>query len=127
MSHEEYQAGTCNIGTNERSQRRLAGYASLVVGIVYLLGVLALDLPGVYGAGLGVFAFGGAIGLLQSRERFCVAYGMAGQYGFDDGSGSVEDAGQRSRDRKHAIVLSAKAGAVAVVGAIAGYGLLTVV
>lgn len=123
MSHEEYQAGACNIGGQERKQRRLAGYGSLAVGVVYLAVALALSFDPIYVAGVGVFAYGGVLGLLQSRQRFCVAYGMAGQYGFDDGEGSVEDAGQRSRDRKQALVLSAKAGSAAVVAGAVGYGL----
>lgn len=113
MSHAEYESGACNIGGRERSRRRLAGYGSLAAGVTYLAAVVALGLPDSYVLGVGAFAFGGAIGLLQSRERFCVAYGMAGQYGFDDGSGSVGDATRRSRDRKRAAVLSAKAAGVA--------------
>lgn len=122
----EYQAGACNIGGQERSQRRLAGYGSLTVGAVYLAAVVALSLPPIYSVGVGAFVFGGAIGLLQSRERFCVAYGMTGRYGFDDGSGAVADSAARSRDRKHAAVIAGKAGAIALVGTILAYGLVTV-
>lgn len=121
----DYQAGACNIGGQERSMRRLAGYGSLAAAAVYLAAVVALELPDSYVLGVGAFLFGGAIGLLQSRERFCVAYGMAGRYGFDDGSGAVEDAAARSRDRKRAAVIAGKAAAVAVVGTAVAYGLVT--
>jgi hypothetical protein len=80
----------------------------------------------IYAAGVGAFVYGGVLGILQARERFCVAYGMAGQYGFDDGSGAVADSDQRSRDRKQAVALSAKAGALAVLAAVGAYGLLSV-
>jgi len=126
MSHEQYRAGACNIGGQERRQRRLLGYGSLLAGVVYLTVVVALSLDPVYAAGVGAFAYGGVLGVLQARERFCVAYGMAGQYGFDDGSGSVADGAQRSRDRKRAVALSAKAGVVAVLAAGAAYGLASV-
>jgi hypothetical protein len=126
MSHEQYRAGACNIGGRERRQRRLLGYGSLLAGVAYLAAVVALSLDPVYAAGVGAFVYGGVLGVLQARERFCVAYGMAGQYGFDDGSGSVADSAQRSRDRKRAVVLSAKAGAVAILAAVGAYGLLGV-
>lgn len=123
MSSNEYQAGVCNIGGRERTRRRRFGYASLLAGAGYVAVVLAAGFPETYLFGVFIFLYGGVLGVLQARRRFCVAYGMAGRYGFDDGEGNVEDADARARDRKRALLLSAEAIAAAVFGASVIYGL----
>ena len=119
----EYQAGACNIGGIERDRRRRMGYAVLVVTVLYVGAVLWLGLPETYLLGTFVFLYGGVLGLLQARTRFCAAYGLTGRYGFDEGEGTVDDADARLQDRMRALRLVAKASAIALVGTAAVYGL----
>ena len=116
MSGSDYQAGACNIGGQERTQRRLLGYAGLTGTAVLVAAVFALELPQSYLLGTFPLLFGGTLGVLQARQRFCVAYGMAGRYGFDEGSGSVEAEDARSMDRKRALSIGGRALLVAAVG-----------
>lgn len=123
MANTDYQAGSCNIGGRERSQRRLLGYASLAGTAVLVAAVLGLALPEWYLLGAFPLLFGGTLGVLQARERFCVGYGLAGRYGFDDAGGTIEDEQAKASDRKRALSLSAKALVVAAVGTAVVYGL----
>ncbi|MUV90062.1 hypothetical protein GJ629_09285 [Halapricum sp. CBA1109] len=127
MSDSQYQAGACNIGGRERESRRRLGYAGFALAVVYTLAAMALSLPPDFAAGTGVLVYGGALGVLQARERFCVAYGMTGQYGFDGEEGAIEDSAARSTDLKRSLVLSAKASLLGVLGTGVGYGLLVAV
>jgi len=119
----DYQAGACNIGSTERNRRRQMGYVVSAVAVIYVGVVLWLGLPETYLLGTFVFLYGGALGILQARNRFCAAYGMTGRYGFDDGDGTVDDASARSQDRMRAFRLVGKAIAVALAGTAVVYGL----
>lgn len=120
----EYQAGVCNIGGSEQRRRRQLGYASLGVAVVYVAVVLAAGLPAAYVTGTFIFLYGGVLGILQARRRFCAAYGMAGRYGFDDGGGEVTDADDRASDVKRSLLLSTQALMAAIAGTSLAYGLV---
>lgn len=122
MASSEYEPGTCNIGGRERKRRRQLGYASLGAAIVYIAGVLVAGYPETYLLGSFIFLYGGILGILQARRQFCAAYGLAGQYGFDDEAGAVEDEAAHSTDRTRALIImgQALAGAVFLVSVIYG-------
>jgi hypothetical protein len=116
MPENEYQAGVCNIGSTERTRRLQLGFGSFALAVVYVAAVLVAGLPVTYLLGTFLFLYGGALGVLQSQKGFCAAYGMSGRYGFDDGSGSVEDAADRSSDAKRSLLIIAQATAAAFLG-----------
>jgi hypothetical protein len=122
MASSEYEPGTCNIGGQERKRRRQMGYLSFGIAGVYIAGVLAAGYPETYLLGSFIFLYGGVLGVLQARRRFCAAYGLAGQYGFDEDAGAVEDDTANSTDRTRALILmgQALAGAVFLVSVIYG-------
>jgi hypothetical protein len=122
MTDSEYQAGVCNIGSTERTRRWQLGFASFAVAVVYVAAVLFAGLPVTYLLGTFIFLYGGALGVLQAQKGFCAAYGMSGRYGFDDGSGSVEDAADRSSDVKRSLLIIAQASAAAILGTSLLYG-----
>lgn len=79
----EYQAGVCNIGAREITRRRAVGIAALVFALIsgYTL-LMANDLN--KSARWGIFfpLLVSAIGFIQARNKFCLAYGLAGTFNF---------------------------------------------
>lgn len=116
MADSEYQAGSCNIDGIERTRRWQMGFASFALAVVYAGVVVLGGFPVAYLLGTFVFFYGGALGVLQAQKEFCAAYGMMGRYGFDDGDGWVEDAGDRWQDRKRSLLIIAQATAAALLG-----------
>ena len=73
-----YRAGACNIGPAEIRRRRDFGIAAAVIAVA--LGIVLLAIGASVWARLLLFfpATGAAIGLLQARFRFCVAFAIRG-------------------------------------------------
>jgi hypothetical protein len=78
----EYRPGACNIGAAEIRRRRDTGVALAIVTAALAVALVAVGAPP--WARLLVFfpAAGAAIGILQARFRFCVAFALAGVRNF---------------------------------------------
>ena len=78
----EYRPGACNIGAAEIRRRRSTGVAMAAFTVVFAVALVAVGAPP--WARILVFfpAVGAAIGLLQARFRFCVAFALAGVRNF---------------------------------------------
>ena len=129
MSETKYIAGICNIGVSEINQRRRIGLIGLgltsvsiilYLGLVYLIG---LDII------VGVFVFlpavMSAVGLLQARNQFCAAYGLAKQQNVTLSLGvttKIEDVSSQKKDRNKALRIIFQSTIIAV-----GIALLTVI
>ena len=105
-SNSSYVPGVCNIGSREIMRRRAVGIAALVFAIIsgYTLFV-ADDLN--KSARWGVFfpLLVSAIGFIQARNKFCLAYGLAGTFNFGK-IGDMErvfDAESKKSDRRKAL------------------------
>lgn len=81
-----YVPGVCNINRTEIAYRKKAGYAGLAVLVVTFAALLALDVSSWFRLVLFVPAFVAAIGFLQARNKFCVAYGAAGKQNAVEGT-----------------------------------------
>jgi len=79
---DDYRPGACNIGAAEIGRRRDTGVALAIVTAILAVALVAVGAPP--WARLLVFfpAVGAAIGLLQARFRFCVAFALAGVRNF---------------------------------------------
>ena len=113
---EGYRPGACNIGRREVALRRASGIAGLAVA-----GLLAavLVIAGAPQAARWVVVlplFGGLVGILQARRRFCVNYALRGRSNFGSPAETVQvsDSTARDADRRAAIRLIALAGAIAI-------------
>ena len=129
MSETKYIAGTCNIGASEINQRRRIGLIGLgltsvsiiiYLGLVYLIG---LDII----LGLLVFlpAELSAVGLLQARNKFCAAYGLAKQQNVTLSLGlttKIEDISSQKKDRSKALKILFQSTIIAI-----GITVLTVI
>lgn len=112
----QYVPGACNIGSREILRRRVVGIAALVFAMVSGYTLLAADEIG-RTARLGIFfpLLVSAIGFIQARNKFCLAYGLAGTFNFGK-IGDMErvfDAESKKSDRRKAITILIQAALVA--------------
>jgi len=110
-----YIPGTCNIGAGEIRRRQSVALFGLFLTVFSMTTLLATDQSN--SARLSVFipAMIFSVGFIQSRSKFCLAYGLAGTFNFDklgkiSKVGSAED---RAADRKTAIQILTKSFALA--------------
>lgn len=112
----QYVPGACNIGSREILRRRVVGIAALVFAMVSGYTLLAADEIG-RTARLGIFfpLLVSAIGFIQARNKFCLAYGLAGTFNFGK-IGDMErvfDAESKKSDRRKAIAILIQAALIA--------------
>ena len=116
MAQADYIPGTCNIGEGEISRRRMVA----LIGLIFTLSSLTTSI--VNGASrearLGIFipALIMSIGWVQSRKKFCLAYGFAGTFNFGKlgAISRVSDPIAKKADRKTAIIILAQSTALAL-------------
>ena len=102
---DQYIAGTCNIGKNEIRQRQVVALIGLFLSVSSLIGFIATSAS--QSVRLGIFlplaVF--SIGWVQSRKKFCLAYGFMGTFNFGKlGKVSrVSDKASLAADRKTAL------------------------
>ena len=102
---EQYIAGTCNIGKNEIRQRQVVALIGLFLSLSSLIGFISTSAS--QSVRLGIFlpltVF--SIGWVQSRRKFCLAYGFMGTFNFGKlGKVSrVSDKASLAADRKTAV------------------------
>lgn len=106
MSHE-YIAGSCNIGKGEIRRRQVVAVAGAIFSLITLAGLIQRDATptGRLILFLPLLVF--ATGFVQSRKRFCLAYGLAGTFNFG-GLGQISkvaDPISQKADRKMAITI----------------------
>jgi hypothetical protein len=115
-----YRSGACNIGPDEIARRRQTGVVGLA-GTIGLAGILlAIGAPGWSRLALAAPIYVAAIGFIQARERFCVGFAAAGLTNFE-GLGlkhRIDDPAARAADRRRAGWLVARAGVIALAGAV---------
>jgi hypothetical protein len=82
MSDSTYVAGTCNIGQKEIRRRQFVALVGLFLSLSSLIALISAGTP--RGARVGIFLplMVAAVGYVQSRSKFCLAYGFAGTFNF---------------------------------------------
>ena len=80
MPETEYVAGSCNIGNGEIRRRQLVALVGLFFTILMLVTLSAVDAA--RGMRFAIFfpILVTSIGFVQSRSKFCLAYGFAGTF-----------------------------------------------
>ena len=113
---QEYVAGSCNIGTGEIRRRQVVALAGAVISATSLVGLLNTDAArsARYSLFIPLMVF--AIGFVQSRKKFCLAYGFLGTFNFGKlGQISrVSDPISKKADRKTALTILAQSIALAL-------------
>jgi hypothetical protein len=117
----EYVAGSCNIGPEEITRRRRAALAGLVATVLLAVALIALGTPSGFGPRLLIALplTGAAIGWIQARRRFCMAYGLAGTFnlGKIGEMSRVTDHAALAADRRTALAIALQGLLVGTVGA----------
>ena len=117
MSTAQYIPGSCNIGKGEIRQRQIVALIGLAISISSLIALISTSAP--RGARLGIFIplAVASIGWVQSRKKFCLAYGFMGTFNFGKLGqlSKVADRASRAADRKTALSILIQSGAYAVV------------
>jgi hypothetical protein len=113
----EYIPGTCNIGKGEIRQRQIVALFGIFLTIFSATALLATDQARTSRLSLFVPALVFSIGFVQSRSKFCLAYGLAGTFNFErlGKITKVQSAEDRKADRKTAIVILLKSAALAAI------------
>lgn len=115
-----YIPGVCNINRAEIAYRRKAGYFGLGLYVIIAIALFALGVSRWARLILFVPAFIAAIGFLQAKNKFCVAYGAAGQQNAVDGSPkaqSVTEQAAIAKDKARARTMNTQAALIALAAA----------
>ena len=117
----EYVAGSCNIGKGEIRRRQTVALIGLFLIFFSASTILGTEQPRSVRLSIFLPAMIFAVGFVQARKKFCLAYGLAGTFNFGKlGSiTKVQSEQDKKADRKTAINIFAQsalmAGAITLV------------
>jgi hypothetical protein len=112
----EYIAGSCNIGKGEVRRRKFVALIGAAITLTTATTLFITDQSRVARLSIFIPAIIFAIGFVQSRKKFCLAYGLAGTFNFG-GLGDVkrvQSEEDREADRKTALSILAQSAMLAV-------------
>ena len=112
----EYIAGSCNIGKGEIRRRKFVALIGAVITLTTATTLFTTDQSRVARLSIFIPAIIFAIGFVQSRKKFCLAYGLAGTFNFG-GLGDVkrvQSEEDRKADRKTALSILAQSAMIAI-------------
>lgn len=78
----QYQAGVCNIGGAEVAKRKQLSYVGGLIFILFLLTAVIQDFSLTQTSLAIAPAILFSVGFIQSRRKFCLAYGLMGTFNF---------------------------------------------
>jgi 1,4-dihydroxy-2-naphthoate octaprenyltransferase len=112
-----YVPGTCNLGKSEIRRRQIVALLGAIFTISSFVGLLAADASqsARFSLFLPLMVF--SIGFVQSRKRFCLAYGLMGTFNLGKlgDISRVQSPEDRKADRKTAVVILLQSAALALV------------
>jgi hypothetical protein len=110
VSQAEYIPGTCNIGGGEVTRRRMVAILGLILTLSSSATLISNEATRQSRLAIFLPALVMSIGWVQSRKRFCLAYGFAGTFNFGSLGklSKVSDQIARAADRKMAVKILAQ-------------------
>ena len=107
MSDNQYVAGSCNIGTGEIRRRQIVAIIGSALSVSALIGFISTSAEPSLRLGIFIPLAVASIGWVQSKRKFCLAYGLMGTFNFGKlGQLSrVQDRAALAADRKTAVVI----------------------
>jgi hypothetical protein len=117
VSQAEYIPGTCNIGGGEVTRRRMVALLGLILTLSSTATLISTEANRQSRLGIFLPALVMSVGWVQSRKRFCLAYGFAGTFNFGalGKLSKVSDQAARAADRKTAPKIFAQSALYAAV------------
>ncbi|ASY16229.1 hypothetical protein A1sIA56_04885 [Candidatus Planktophila sulfonica] len=114
---DQYVAGSCNIGKAEVRQRQVVALIGLFLSVSALAGFITTDAAPAIRLGIFLPLTVFSIGFVQSRKRFCLAYGFMGTFNFGrlGKISRVADKAALAADRKTAFTILVQSLALAAV------------
>ena len=112
-----YIPGTCNLGKAEIRRRQFVALLGLILTISSFTGLIAAGANQTARFSLFVPLLVFSIGFVQSRKRFCLAYGLMGTFNLGKLGDltRVQSPEDRKADRKTAIGIMLQSAALAAV------------
>ena len=112
-----YVPGTCNLGKAEVRRRQFVALLGLFLTGSTLAGLIGSDAPSSARWGLFVPLMVFSVGFVQSRKKFCLAYGLMGTFNLGKlgDISRVQSADDRRADRKTALTILAQSAILAFV------------
>ena len=113
---DTYIPGTCNLGKAEVRSRQIVALVGLVASFILATGLIASSAPRASGLTLFAPLMVFAVGFIQSRRKFCLAYGLAGTFNLGKLGqiSKVANPEDKAADRKTALSILAQATALAL-------------
>jgi hypothetical protein len=111
-----YVPGTCNLGKSEIRRRQTVAVIGAVLSVSTLIGLIGADAPREARWSLFAPLMVFAVGFIQSRKRFCLAYGLMGTFNLGKlgDISRVQSSEDRSADRKTALKILLQSAALAL-------------
>ena len=102
-----YIPGTCNLGKSEIRRRQFVALLGLFLSGSTLLGLIGSNAPASARWGLFVPLMVFSVGFIQSRKKFCLAYGFMGTFNLGKlgDLSRVQSTEDRKADRKTALTI----------------------
>jgi hypothetical protein len=115
VSSSQYIPGTCNIGSGEIRRRKVVAIIGLMLSISSFVTLLMSGAPRNARYGIFVPLMIASVGWVQSRSKFCLAYGFAGTFNMGKlgDISRVADKASKAADRKTAVTILLKSTALA--------------
>ena len=107
MSVSEYIPGTCNIGKAEIRQRQIVALIGLALSVSALIGFISTKASPSIRLGIFLPLTIFSVGYVQSRKKFCLAFGFMGTFNFArlGKKSKVVDKASLAADRKTAAII----------------------
>ena len=119
-----YVPGTCNLGKAEIRRRQFVALIGALLTLVSFVGLLAADAPNTARWSLFAPLMVFSVGFIQSRKKFCLAYGLMGTFNLGKlgDMTRVQSEEDRLADRKTAISIFLQSALLAVALTLAALG-----
>ncbi len=106
-----YVPGTCNLGKEEIRRRQFVALIGLILSTSSSIGLISVDAQPMARVSLFLPLMVFAIGFIQSRKKFCLAYGLMGTFNLGKlgDMTRVQSAEDRKADRKTAMTIFGQA------------------
>jgi hypothetical protein len=123
VSSTEYIAGSCNIGKSEIRQRQIVALVGLALSVSALVGFISTKASPSIRLGIFLPLVIFSVGFIQSRRKFCLAFGFMGTFNFAriGKMSKVTDKASLAADRKTASIILLQSLGLAAVLTLAVY------
>jgi len=117
MSADTYIPGSCNIGKGEIRRRQAVALIGAVLSAFTLAGLISTSAAPDARLGIFIPLLVASIGWIQSRKKFCLAYGFMGTFNFGKLGqlSKVSDKSAQAADRKTALSILAQSLSLAAI------------